>query len=313
MSWYTRHQFTFLCLDPVHVGAGGYRLGRVDNAIVREPGTNVPKIPGTSLSGASRSYAAMLCGRQDAAGQHKDVKEKDAKKCPILYTFGTAVDRESQGQSKAGAVSFSDAQILFFPVSSATHGPLWVTTEERLRSNGIPWTGPKPDDNGKAVLLRPNPPQRINAGWLLLEAASENGSITLPGGHSAWKDLNNRVLLMTERYFQIIVNSNLEVRTSVSINPKTGAAEEGLLFTYEAIPRGTWLTSDVVVDDYGNGFPKASEEKWTTENPAAKKWEKPIDVASSGLRLIEYLGVGGMGTRGFGRMAVIQATEKKDS
>lgn len=27
-----------MALDPIHIGTGGYRLGRVDNTIVREPG-----------------------------------------------------------------------------------------------------------------------------------------------------------------------------------------------------------------------------------------------------------------------------------
>ena len=52
-----------LALHPIHVGTGGYRLGRVDNSIVREPGTNLPKLPGTSLSWACRAYAAMVPGR----------------------------------------------------------------------------------------------------------------------------------------------------------------------------------------------------------------------------------------------------------
>ena len=30
-------------IDPLHIGSGGYRLGRVDNTIVRDPGTNLPK------------------------------------------------------------------------------------------------------------------------------------------------------------------------------------------------------------------------------------------------------------------------------
>ena len=36
--------FTFLgmALDPIHVGAGGTRLGRVDNTIVRDPVTKIP-------------------------------------------------------------------------------------------------------------------------------------------------------------------------------------------------------------------------------------------------------------------------------
>ena len=32
------------------------------------------------------------------------------------------------------------------------------------------------------------------------------------------------------------------------------------------------------------------------------KWNSPIDVVTSGIKFIEYLGVGGMATRGFGRI-----------
>jgi CRISPR-associated protein, Cmr4 family len=34
-------------------------------------------------------------------------------------------------------------------------------------------------------------------------------------------------------------------------------------------------------------------------------WSGPLDVLKAGLRMIEWLGVGGMGTRGFGRMAIV--------
>ncbi len=30
---YTHQRFAFMTLDPVHIGTGGYRLGRVDNTI----------------------------------------------------------------------------------------------------------------------------------------------------------------------------------------------------------------------------------------------------------------------------------------
>ncbi|RME07324.1 MAG: type III-B CRISPR module RAMP protein Cmr4, partial [Bacteroidetes bacterium] len=58
MAIWSKHRYLLVTLDPVHIGTGGYRLGRVDNSIVREPGTRIPKIPGTSLHGAIRSYAA---------------------------------------------------------------------------------------------------------------------------------------------------------------------------------------------------------------------------------------------------------------
>src|SRR6266566_6924431 len=93
-SLYTQQRLLFMTLDPVHIGAGGYRLGRVDMTIAREPGTNLPKIPGTSLAGAARSYAAMRYGKPDVAGQQKQFKKFEGKgvTCPIIYTFGTATD-----------------------------------------------------------------------------------------------------------------------------------------------------------------------------------------------------------------------------
>ena len=46
---YEAARVAYLALDPVHIGSGGYRLGRVDLTIAREPGTNLPKIPGTRI------------------------------------------------------------------------------------------------------------------------------------------------------------------------------------------------------------------------------------------------------------------------
>ncbi len=132
----------------------------------------------------------------------------------------------------------------------------------------------------------------------------------------AWKAIGGRIILTNPKIFSQVVNNNLEVRTSVSIDPMTGAAESGALFTYEAIPRTTWLWCDVVEDDYrrdgGNVFPvtkqyNASEKKDNAGDAlgGGEVWKQPLDVVRSGMRLIEYLGVGGMGTRGFGRMSHI--------
>jgi CRISPR-associated protein Cmr4 len=81
-----------LALDPIHVGTGGMRLGRVDMTIVREPGTNLPKIPGTSLAGACRTYAAMQENGKfpHCAGQGGHCGQPD---CPICVTFGFSKGR----------------------------------------------------------------------------------------------------------------------------------------------------------------------------------------------------------------------------
>src|ERR1017187_1186547 len=123
-TMYEAARVAFLALDPVHVGSGGYRLGRVDLTIAREPGTTLPKIPGTSLAGAARSYAAHRYGKPEAAGQHKKLGKAQKEGCPIIYTFGTASENES---GVAGTVSVGDARVLFFPVQSMA-GPVWMTT-----------------------------------------------------------------------------------------------------------------------------------------------------------------------------------------
>lgn len=304
MAEYRRQRYLFMTTDPVHIGTGGYRLGRVDLSIVREPGTRVPKIPGTSLHGAARSYAARLYENPAAAGQNHDgVADPDAD--PVCYTFGYVKKVGSdETRTCSGVVSISDAHVVLFPVYSMA-GPVWVGTKARLEDAGFAVTGvPEQSGLGRAYLTwnRTNP---LNLGWLMVEVAGQAGVVAPEPWRKEkrWKVVENRIVLVSDALFSHVVNSNLEVRTSVSINPATGAAEEKALFTYEAIPRATFLTAEVVLDDYRQAFPaKAQTAKG---NPLGEKWEDPLDVVRAGLRMVEWLGVGGMGTRGFGRIAVV--------
>jgi CRISPR-associated protein Cmr4 len=295
---YTLQRFVLMTLDPVHVGTGGYRLGRVDLSIAREPGTNLPKIPGTSLAGAARSYAAMRYEKPQCAGQGGG--EKPEKKhcgdprCPICYTFGNI--RGTEG-GNAGTVSLADAQLLLFPVHSMA-GPIWVTTKSRLEQAGLTVAVPNLARGEFATTLA-GWTKPLNLGWLLLEPKAGDVKVGLDGRTvQSWDDVAGRLALVEDGLFSQIVNSNLEVRTSVSIDPATGAAKEGALFTYEALPRASWLWCDVVEDNY-----REREQPFPQDHPKAKELGhgRPLDVAKEGLRLTEYLGIGGMGTRGFGR------------
>lgn len=299
---YRYQRYLLMTLDPVHPGTGGYRLGRVDNSIVREPGTRLPKIPGSSLHGAARSYAAYLYGTPEAAGQsQKDVK--DPEQNPICYTFGFIKDKAVS----SGVVNVFDAQLLLFPVHSML-GPVWVSAPQRLQEAGfvgVPACDP-PEDSCWMTLDKHN--GRLNLGWLMLNVASKQVQIKLPdkwdeekteGGNNPWETVKNRIVLVSDSLFSHIVNSNLEVRTSVAINPETGAAEDKALFTYEALPRAAFLTVEVMLDDYPQKFPKND------------LWANPLKVVEGGLKMVEYLGVGGMGTRGFGRLKLLGTLETK--
>jgi CRISPR-associated protein Cmr4 len=309
MATYKRQRYLFMTLDPVHIGTGGYRLGRVDNSIVREPGTKIPKIPGTSLHGAARSYAAQLYETPWAAGQSHDNPDNsdfDLGHNPVCYTFGyikkSKNGNSDEGKIYSGVVNIFDAHVLLFPVHSMV-GPVWVSTIDRLRDAGFT-VEHMPDDwnNINTAVLTWQRSDALNLGWLMLQVFQQQATITAPSewiDDKRWKAIK-KIVLVQDALFSQIVNSNLEVRTSVAIDPDTGAAEDGALFTYEAIPRATFLTAEVVLDDYRHAFPEITKTVLGGDS-----WQCPLCVVKAGFGMIEWLGVGGMGTRGFGRMAIV--------
>lgn len=317
MATYKRQRYLLMTTDPVHIGTGGYRLGRVDNSIVREPGTRVPKIPGTSVHGAARSYAAQLYETPEAAGQSQE-KVADPDRNPVCYTFGY-IKKTGDEETKAysGVVNVFDARILLFPVHSLA-GPVWVSTMGRLKEAGFQVEGVSKNCDAGAALLTWDRSDPFNLGWLMMNVAGKM-SVVAPSqwrNEARWQAVQNRLALVEDMLFSHIVNSNLEVRTSVAIDPERGAAEDKALFTYEAIPRATFLIAEVVLDDYrsgANGWPLGKIDKTAKGNPLpGGPWEGPLDVLKTGLKMIEWLGVGGMGTRGFGRLAIVGEPMEED-
>jgi CRISPR-associated protein Cmr4 len=272
-------------------------------SIVREPGTGVPKIPGTSLSGACRTYAAMQKPDKwpHCAGQGQPVEKRKYQghcgdlNCPICVTFGF-----SRGdKSFQGLAQFSDARLVLFPVHSLA-GPVWVTCPDVLRDLKV-WDAnwQEPSD----VQVRPvngfQVGENLNLGWLMLDVAG-NGFSLDSKLDKVPQEIRNRAALVSNKLFSHIVNDNLEVRTSVSIDPQTGAAAEGALYTYEALPRASVLAFEVVISD-----PKFY--KIDGEEPLRNKGGKGAvkNTVEDGLRFFEALGVGGMTTRGMGRLRVL--------
>lgn len=268
-----------MALDPIHIGAGGYQLGRVDNVIVREPATDIPKIPGTSIAGAVRSYATIA--NDDAPDDENEL---------INTVFGT-----DEGQ---GMLRFYDGQILFFPVNSM-QGTIWVTTKELLKywfnKNGnrsLPL--PETIDDNKIVALKGIIGNNtINLGWLLLKVQELEGKkeeINLPD----YLDCRlAKIIMVSQKLFTHIINDNLEVRTSVRISPVTGAAEDGGLFTYEAMPRSTVI-----------GFEIYCDERRGKDNSLTYDDVSPLLLKA--YNYLKMLGIGGMEIRGFGRLEVLK-------
>jgi len=272
-------------LDPVHIGAGGYRLGRVDNTIVRDPATDVPKIPGTSIAGIVREFYTIYLMENDGECKSKNDDEQK-RKCAeekVKPVFGA--------DTQKGIVRFYDGQIIFFPVSSI-QGTVWITTKELLEY----WFEKVKDKNGESIKIPEeikdkayavkegvNISKPLNLGWLLLEVENiSNGKdIVLPEKIKVWV---SKIIVVSDKLFSHIINDSLEVRTLVKINPETGTAKEGALFTYEAIPRGTILGFEIGIDKRKNSIIEIGQ------------------IIDAVIPYFKLLGIGGMGTRGFGRL-----------
>lgn len=336
MSSYKKFLQVGLALDPIHVGTGGTRIGRVDLTIVRDPVTQVPKIPGSSLAGVYRAYVAMaehernpnrqIDGKDwpiypNCAGlgqpQEDRTRSRDEKKyrrghcgkpdCPVCTVFGFA-RRGGQEGGFAGLAAFTDAHLLLFPVATR-QGPMWVTAPQTLRFIGLNVQGVEEN----AVYLKSNSANPLNLGWLLLPVqacAQMNDIKTRLQGLGIPDYIQNRLALVPDRLFAHIVNNNLEVRTSVSINPETGAAEERALFSYEALPRSTVLVWEIIAKNPQH-FRIGGQEIGVILDGGQRmdSPERVHEVTHQAHPYLKHLGIGGMGTRGMGRVEVVHENE----
>jgi CRISPR-associated protein Cmr4 len=274
----------------------------VDQSIVRDPVTRVPKIPGSSLAGVYRAYAAMAKDKYpDCAGQGQPDKQGKGghcgkPECPICTVFGFA---RSAGGGFAGLAAFSDAQVLLFPVATC-EGPVWITCPGAMRL--VAGDFPDLEDH---VIFRSQAGYALNLGWLLLQVKQYgNGQDPGPALNKLEipEYIRQHLAAVSDKLFSHIVNSYLEVRTSVSINPETGAAEEGALFTYEALPRSTVLLWEV-----SSKNPAHFKVSDATVD-AVKDTAGVFNVVAAAHPYMECLGIGGMGTRGMGRLRVLSPT-----
>ena len=287
-------------LDPLHIGAGGYRLGRVDNTIVRDAGSGLPKVPGSSLAGVARSYLVQVLEGEEKKKAMACVSSSGADKgncgrCMACRLFGYAATGE-RAKSHIGLFRFYDGNIIAFPVSTIA-GPVWVTSPAAL-AQVLPEKD-VPVLNEDTLLVDWNlAGKKLNAGWLYLDAKSAGDALN-PLRDMLGEEVSkrfSRLALAPDRLFAELVNSNLEVRTSVSIDQNTGAAAQGKLFTYEAIPSATLLAFEVGLDE-ARCRTAATADAEAPVNPA-----EAYELLDKALSLCGVLGMGGMCTRGFGRV-----------
>jgi CRISPR-associated protein Cmr4 len=231
----------YYATSPVHMGAG-QAVGAIDNPIQREVHTAHPLIAGSGIKGALRHH---LQRQWNGNGDW------------IRRLFGPET---AQASEHAGALSFTDAAVVAFPVRCAKRAFVYATCATALarlkrfaEAASIPceWSiEAPPASSDKAIAGRE---ERLLLEVFEFEAeASENvASIgqwlaqhALPESetHGYFRQkLSSDLVVLTEEAFGHFVRHATVVEPHVRINNDSGTADPGGLFYTECLPPETLL------------------------------------------------------------------------
>jgi len=232
--------FFIKVLTPLHAGSGS-DLGVVDLPIQRESHTSFPKIEASSLKGSIRSA-------------FEDNAKTDAEKIAIHRIFGCDdCDKQfpntfnKDNKDFAGALGFSDARILFFPVKSVKGVFAYVTCpmvlnrfEADVKLNDKNFTLPKVEvDKENCIVLGNNKNTIENKNVVILEEYSFTVQETKAIDFIKLPSLNiknERIVIISDDNFKHFVQNSTEVITRIKIDNTKGTVEKGGLFSEEFLP-----------------------------------------------------------------------------
>ncbi len=247
----------------IHPGAGD-SVGVVDLPVQREVHTELPIIQGSELKGALREYFKQLKGEQD-------------NKIPRV--FGTAAG--DNGDGAGGALGFSMARMVLFPIASLKGVFAWVTCPmclENLKmdlqavdSKKTAESGlnniPQPSDNRHALIPQGAKNLLVENKIFLSEFPfdrQENNNLNkiaewlskrLPQGYNYYmeklyknqnSDIHSNLVLISDEMYKMLLKIKTEVVHRNAINKK-GIAES--LWTEENIPADTLFYSMLYAAD----------------------------------------------------------------
>lgn len=238
------HKAMFIyCATPVHAGAG-QAFGLVDNPIQREKHTEHPVVAGSGVKGALRHH--LWRKWEDADGE----RTRDL----LTRLFGPEA---GNSDLHAGAVSFSDAQLVAFPVRSVRRGFVYATSphclaraQRMLALSGLAgeWRWPDVQDgqvailnsglkSGNSLLLEAQSFEVISEGDEgLRNVAGELARLAIPEGGHFHDKLKQDLVLLSDTDFAWFVKQSTVVEAHVRIDDTTGTAAEGGLFYTENLP-----------------------------------------------------------------------------
>lgn len=235
-------------VTPVHMGAGT-ALGFIDSPIQRERHTEFPMVSGSGLKGAIR---------------HAFSSAPEANNKVNRY-FGP--ESTTGGDPGAGAVSFTDAQIVLFPVQNPRRAfsyvtcPLALSRLERLldiAGISVPELSSLTVNEGEALVSEEN--VLFKSKDLVLESLNFSGKVSenakkvaewlfihaLPEGkaHAYFRErIKDSLVVLSDSDFSYLVRNTTSVEPHVRIDQESGTASRGGLFYVENLPPESLLVA----------------------------------------------------------------------
>jgi CRISPR-associated protein Cmr4 len=237
---------------PLHAGSGD-DLGVVDLPIQRERHTQFPKVEASSLKGAIRqSFERCYPNSSETAAAGNYFNQQ------IDALFGP---EDAGNDGHAGALAFTDARLLLFPVKSMKGVFAWITCPrvlEKLKHDleltgtsglsSLPAAGTVPENcqlliNGDNIVLeefafkaKTDRSCSVMAAWF-----SEH---LLDNRFDYWKTkMKTDLVVLTDDDFTDFVQLSTEVITRIKIDNNTGTVADGALFSEEYLPAESILYS----------------------------------------------------------------------
>lgn len=250
---------TLRVITPLHAGSGDDN-GLVDLPIQREVVTGYPKIEASTLKGALRSRVEQLGA--DALKVHLAFGYDEGSAYKAGETFSGDGDADKYAQFFTGALTFTDARLLAFPVRSMKGVFALVTCPyvlRRLAEEAELLLG-KTDDLSalKSVstaqdqcLVASNSSLLHNSDIILEEYRFDKKD--LPEGLTAALNkltslASTRLAILHDDVFADFTQLFTERITRNAIDDETGAVKDGALFTEEYLPPEAVLYSIVLAD-----------------------------------------------------------------
>ena len=298
--------FFIIVETPLHAGSGN-DLGIVDMPIQREKHTGFPKIEASGLKGCIRD--AFTNSKKEIEIMNEKVNDKN-RITTISLTFGP--DSPDSGEEHAGALAFTDARLLLFPIKSMKGVFAWITCPkvverfindfelggiENNLSKPIKDTAPHNSQlfiKGNKIVLEEYTLEVTKdddcskfANWL-----SEN---VIPKGneYNYWRNkIKQDIVVLNDDDFQNFVNLSTEIITRIKINNETGTVQKGALFTEEYLPAESILYSLALTT------PIFNDKKGVFKNNGANEEDLVMEFFIKGLPSV--LQIGGNSTIGKG-------------